>query len=430
MSTPEHRKPASAFDDLLDGDASSSDVVRTITDEAQANRQAARDAMKRAASHVRTQGEHAARAAHEKAQAVGVSVRRHAPAVVGSVRREFAKPIRWRVVGPILAGSTVLAGAVLAVLLVWNAHRYAVLGEERTTAVVPLAAVLGDARSEPTPPPAAEAVIASPSPRVGTSPPVMALPAGTATTTDTVPTLPVPAPASPTLPTAPSEPSVATCTAAVPLLNGLFASGTSARTPEEIAWAAFGYRCAQNGLLSYGTAGYAPKESEKKADRPRRTVATTTDRRSARPSAPTDASSARGRSVTVPVAAPVPPLTPTVGAVTEPSAHPPGTCVQHGSATTSDGGAMANAPVQITGLDGSHFEQRTRTDGQGRFTVNVPAHARVRVVLRAPGYLDDVRETLNCAPVVLTGKKSNPLSSLFDAARRADRSIQGATGRR
>jgi hypothetical protein len=104
--------------------------------------------------------------------------------------------------------------------------------------------------------------------------------------------------------------------------------------------------------------------------------------------------------------------------------------VLRGSATTSDGGAMANVPVQIIGLNGSRFEQRINTGGEGRFAANVPAGARVRVVLRARGYLDDVRETLNCAPVALTGRKSNPLSSLFDAARRADRSIQGATGHR
>jgi hypothetical protein len=91
---------------------------------------------------------------------------------------------------------------------------------------------------------------------------------------------------------------------------------------------------------------------------------------------------------------------------------------------------MPDAPIEISGLDGSRFRQKINADAEGRFSVSVPFGARVRVMLRARGYRDDVRETLGCAAIALTGTKSNPLSSLFDAARRADRSIKGATGGR
>lgn len=422
MSIPEPNKTPSAFDDLLDGEPSSPNAFRDIADEAKANREAAQASVKRAASHARARAEHAARVAHEKAHAVGISVRRHAPSVIECVRNELAKPIRWRVVGPIMVGSTILAGAVLAVLLAWNAHRIAMLDEQSATAGAASLPAAAPTTSDPAP----TAPLVTTPPSTPTVSVVAATPVAAEPTHD----VPVVAPVFPSLPPAPSEPSLANCTAAVPLLNGLFASASTARTPEEIVWAAFGYRCAQNGALTYGKAGYAPKETEKKTDGARRPLATANDNEPVRPSVRADKTTSRGRSTPAPAVAAVKPPTPTATALPAAPTSPPGMCALRGSASTTEGGALANVPVQITGLDSSRFEQRISTDGEGHFIANVPTGTRLRVVLRARGYLDDVRETLNCAPVALTGKKSNPFSSLFDAARRADRSIQGATGRR
>lgn len=434
MSSPEPTQPSNAFDDLLDGDPSHTEAFRSITDEAQASREEARESVKRAASHVRTRGEHAARAAHEKAHAIGASVRRHAPSISARVRRELAKPIRWRVVGPILVGSTALAGTVLAALLAWNAHHFSKLDERGTTvpATTPSTVAQSGSLSATAALSVAAPSTASPAPPDATSQSALAAPGATATISvpEAAPAAPEAASVSPVLPRAPSEPSIANCTAAVPLLNGLFASAAHARTPEEIAWAAFGYRCAQNGALTYGKAGYAPKETERKPESAHRPDGKAAGSELVRPSVRTDKPGSRGGSAAVPVSAAAQPLTPKATVVPAAPTSLPGICALRGSATTTEGDAMANVPVQITGLDGSRFEQRISTDEVGRFTANVLAGARVRVVLRARGYLDDVRESLNCSPVALTGKKSNPFSSLFDAARRADRSIQGATGHR
>jgi hypothetical protein len=224
---------------------------------------------------------------------------------------------------------------------------------------------------------------------------------------------------------------VTNCSAAVPLLNGLFADAAHARTPEELAWAAFGYRCAQSGALTYDKAGYAAKgmARQTEAQHPPAEVKTADSpatRPTARPAKPA-AASAKAKAPTAP-AAPV-----VSSPVTRVSASTPtalGTCVLHGTTNTNDGVAIPSAPVEIAGVDGQRFEQRTTSDAQGHFQVSVPTGSRMRVVLRAHGYLDDVLESMNCSPVALSGKKSNPFSSLFDAARRADRSIQGGTGHR
>lgn len=421
-----------AFDDLLDGEGSGTDTLRSVTENTHAEREAARDSVKRAAAHMRQSGGHAARAAHEKAHAIRASVRRHAPSAMERVRAELAKAIRWRVVGPIMVGSVVLGGAVLATLLAWNAHRFSKLDEQGVTAPVSVPFVpapqIAPATAAPREVPltfaAGSTGMSVPSPIVTAQPTLVAAPSEPARDPDSVKSDST----TPALPPAPSEPTISACVAAVPLLNGLFASAKHAKTPDEIAWAVFGYRCAQNGALTYSHAGYSAPQAPKKAEGSHAEGAASNipARASVRATKATSSDPAtRGSSV---AAAPLPPSrTPAVPVV--PTAAP-GTCALHGSATTVDGVPMSSAPIQISGLDGSLAEQRVSTDATGQFSVSVPSGTRVRVVLRARGYLDDVRETLNCAPVALTGKKSNPFSSLFDAARRADRSIQSATGRR
>jgi hypothetical protein len=200
----------------------------------------------------------------------------------------------------------------------------------------------------------------------------------------------------------------------------LFASSAHARTADEIAWAAFGYRCVQNGALSYSPSGYAPAAPRVKDGGARtdaRAGAARTPKLAAKPKSSVAATTAPRSTASSPLPTPAP-------------ANALGACVLRVTATTTEGSVMPNVPVYITGAGGSRFEQRVNTDGEGRLTANVPTNARVRVILRARGYLDDVHESMNCAPVALTGKKSNPLSSMFDAARRADRSIQDAIGRR
>ncbi len=419
-----------AFDDLLDGDTPSPDALRKVAESAQADREAARDSVRRAAAHVRERGEHAARTAHEKAHAIGASVRRRAPSVAARVRQELAVPIRWRVVGPILAGSTVVAGAVLAALLAWNGHRYSMSEEQKTMVVkavpeapapsvaateVAAASVAPTAVATPTPTPATAAI---PTQSAGASPSAPAAPNVDVDLTSSLPALPP----------APIEATVQNCTAAVPLLNGLFASTGQVRTPEQIAWAGFGYRCAQSGALTYGNAGYAPRPSQKARDEPRPMEGKAGSAESKRTPARTPKPPGRASKSQAPAVASVPQgATPALAAA---PASAPGTCVLRGTASTTEGAAMPDAPIEISGLDGSRYRQKINADAEGRFSVSVPSGARVRVMLRARGYRDDVRETLGCAAIALTGTKSNPLSSLFDAARRADRSIKGATGGR
>jgi hypothetical protein len=305
-------------------------------------------------------------------------------------------------------------------LLAWNTHRFAVLEAQ------------GAATEQHSAPPAAESVASKvPDVVVPKAPPVASTSTApnTITPTPTVATPPVAAqsepvigtPVAPTLPPAPGEPSRERCAAAVPLLNGLFASGAHARTPDEIAWAAFGYRCVQNGALSYSPSGYAPAAPRAKDGGARTDARVGATTRTPKPTAKPKTSVAATTTPPPIASAPLPTPAP---------ANALGACVLRVTATTTEGSVMPNVPVHITGVDGSRFEQRANTDGEGRLAANIPNGARVRVVLRARGYLDDVRESTNCAPVALTGKKSNPLSSIFDAARRADRSIQDATGRR
>lgn len=426
MSNTKPNAGSDAFDDLLDGGTPTTDALRTATEQAHAVREAARESVKRAAAHMRERSEHATRSAHERAHAIGASVRRHAPTVANRIRHELATPIRWRIVGPIMAGSTVLAGGILAGLLAWSAHRFPKLDEPDAPAApavvspAPAPAALDGAPSVvPMPAPAAPPAD-KPGPSVAATPPIPAPPPASVESS----------PATPALPPAPTEPTVQNCAAAVPLLNGLFASANRARTPDEIAWAAFGYRCAQSGALTYSNAGYALKSAELKPEKPRLVEAKPPAGEPMRTPARATKAPARDANAHAPVVATIPqaPAPTTAMPVTPTPA--PETCVLRGTASTTEGAPMPNAPVEITGLDGSHFRQQVSADAAGRFTVSVPSGARVRAVLRARGYLDDVRETLNCAPIVLTGKKSNPFSSIFDAARRADRSIKGATGGR
>lgn len=409
-----------AFDDLLDGDTPTPGALRKVAESAQADREAARDSVRRAAAHVRQRGAHAARTAHEKAHAIGASVRRRAPSVAARVRQELAVPIRWRVIGPILGGSAVVAGAVLAALLAWDGHRYSMPEEPKAMVVkaVPGAPAPSGAATEVAAPTATPSTAAIPTQSASASPSAPATSHG-----DVEPETSLPA-----LPPAPTEATVQNCTAAVPLLNGLFASTGQARTPEQIAWAGFGYRCAQSGALTYSNAGYAARSSQKARDEPRPTEgkagSAESERTPARtPKPPGRAATSQARAVaSVPQGA-----TPALAAA---PASAPGTCVLRGTASTTEGAAMPGAPIEISGLDGSRFRQKINADAEGRFSVSVPSGARVRVMLRARGYRDDVRETLGCAAIALTGTKSNPLSSIFDAARRADRSIKGATGGR
>ena len=422
MTDSKSIKAHGAFDDLLDDDAPTAEAIHDIADDARTEREAAREGVRRVAAHVRDRGVQAGRLAHEKAHALGASVRRHAPSVAGRLRaavaREIATPIRWCVVAPILLGSVAASGGVLAALLAWNTHRFALLEAQ------------GASTEQRSAPAAAESTVSKvPDVVAPKAPPVASTPAApnTITPSPTVVTPPVAAqsepviatPVAPTLPPVPGEPSRESCGAAVPLLNGLFA-GAHARTPDEIAWAAFGYRCVQNGALSYSTSGYAPaaphiKEGGARTDP--RVGAARTPKPAAKPKTSVAATTAPPSTASAPLPAPTP-------------ANAPAICVLRVSATTAEGSVMPNVPVQIISSGGSGFEQRANTDGEGRLTANIPTGARVRVVLRARGYLDDVRESTNCASVTLTGKKSNPLSSIFDAARRADRSIQDATGRR
>jgi hypothetical protein len=423
MTDSKSTKAHGAFDNLLDDDAPTAEAIHDIADNARAEREAAREGVRLVAAHLRDRGEQAARLAHEKAHALGTSVRRHTPSVAGRLRaavaRQIATPIRWRVVAPILLGSVAASAGVLAALLAWNTHRFAVLETQ------------GVAPEQHSAPPAAESV-ATKVPDVASETPVAAPTPNAPNTITPSPTVAVPpvaaqsepaiaTPITPTLPPVPGEPSRESCAAAVPLLNGLFASGAHARTPDEIAWAAFGYRCVQNGALSYSPSGYAPAAPRAKDGGAR------TD---ARVSATTHTPKPTAKPKTSVAATTTPPPIASAPLPTPAPANALGACVLRVTATTTEGSVMPNVPVYITGVGGSRFEQRVNTDGEGRLTANVPTNARVRVILRARGYLDDVRESMNCAPVALTGKKSNPLSSIFDAARRADRSIQDATGRR
>lgn len=409
-----------AFDDLLDGDTPTPDALRKVAESAQADREAARDSVRRAAAHVRQRGEHAARTAHEKAHAIGASVRRRAPSVAARVRRELAVPIRWRVIGPILGGSAVVAGAVLAALFAWNGHRYAMPEEQKTRAVktVSEAPAPSVAATEVAAPTATPSTAAIPTQSAGASP---SAPAASNVDVERKTSLAA-------LPPAPTEATVQNCTAAVPLLNGLFAATGQARTPEQIAWAGFGYRCAQSGALTYSNAGYAPRPSQQARDEPRPMEGKAGSAESERTPARTPKPPGRAATSQAPAVASVPQGA-THALATAP-ASAPGTCVLRGTASTTEGAAMPGAPIEISGLDGSRFRQKINADAEGRFSVSVPSGARVRAMLRARGYRDDVRETLGCAAIALTGTKSNPLSSLFDAARRADRSIKGATGGR
>ena len=419
-----NRKPDSdgdAFFHLLEGD--NNDSLRDVADDVRAERDATRDNVRRAASHARQGGEHAARWTHEKAQAIGASVRQRAPVVAGYMRQKLAVPIRWRVIIPIMLCAAILAIAFLLTPLLlssWHASK----GDEQ------IAALQSPEKGTP--------VVSAPA-SVVVGPPASPTPEATGGTNDLAPPVPAappvlaesstpqasPVPESPALPPTPANATVESCSVAVPLLNGLLGSATRAKTKDEIAWAAFGYLCAQSGALAYSNDGYAVKAEDKKEAE-------------AGKSKPTPASGAAATPATLPSKSVKPSVKPratvatTVPAPRTPApAQPvpvPATCVLRGTVMTVDHTAIADAPVEISWDEGAKIKQRVKTDTSGRFSVvDVPSAARVRVMLRARGYRDDVRESVNCGPVALVAEKSNPLSSLFDAARRVDRSIQKAT---
>jgi hypothetical protein len=76
----DRKQTRNAFDDLLEGDEpTASPKPGLIADGARADLATVRDDTKRAAAHVRERGQQAARQAHERAHAIGASVRRELP---------------------------------------------------------------------------------------------------------------------------------------------------------------------------------------------------------------------------------------------------------------------------------------------------------------------------------------------------------------
>ena len=433
-----------AFDDLLDGDeASTPPKPGLIADGARADLATVRDDTKRAAAHVRERGQQAARQAHERAHAIGASVRRELPGGVAHVRAAVAgqmRAIRWRAVAkPLLIGSAVILVAFAGALYL-NAKRIHDL-EAQDAQGAPAAIATASAPTKTTnahglvatqyraasPVTATVATVPSVSPAAPAAVPVAPI----------APVAQTAVPVASSLPPVPSEANAGTCALALPTLNTLYAL-VRARSPMEETWIRFGYDCLGRGALIAAGSGFAlpptpvasrlsvvaPIENHEELRR-----ATTTDeprqaRESTTPRVKKQAPVAAPRAVAeVPHAVPVSPAP-------LPQTQP-GTCVLRGVVTTTEGAPMPDAPVSLVGIGGARFETIARTDAAGRFAAEgIPSSVRVRATLRAHGYLDDVRETTNCAPIGLTGKKSNPLSSLFDAARRADRSIKGATGQR
>jgi hypothetical protein len=202
-------------------------------------------------------------------------------------------------------------------------------------------------------------------------------------------------------------------------LNDLYRLKKS-RTAEEQAWLRFGYDCLGHGQLAAGRDGFALPEAVRQrgvdkpsagdsatgVSRPKKVITRASEQ------TPKSVGTSAQAALVVPIAPVVPPAS--------------STCTLRGTAMNSEGRPITNAPIEITGI-GEMFASTAMADAAGRFAVDgVPMAGRIRVVLRARGYLDDVRETVGCSvPVALVGKKSNPLGSLFDAARRADRSMQG-----
>lgn len=438
------KQSQSAFDDLLDGDeASTSPKSGLIADGARADLATVRDDAKRAAAHVRERGQQAARQAHERAHAIGASVRRELPGRVANVRAAVAlqmKTIRWRAVAkPLLIGSAVILAA-LAGALYLNAKRIHDL-EAQDAQGAPAATATASAPTNTTNAHglvATQYSAASPvAATVATVPSVSPAAPAAVPVTPIAPVAQTAVPVASSLPPVPSEANAGTCALALPTLNTLYAL-TRARSPMEETWIRFGYDCLGRGALTAAGSGFslpaspvaskpsvvAPIENHEESrratatDEPRQARASTTPRvKKPAPTAPPH-----------PVAE-VPHAVAASPALIPPTQ--PGTCILRGVATTKDGAPMADAPVSLVGIGGARFETTARTDSAGRFAAEgIPSSVRVRATLRAHGYLDDVREITNCAPIALTGKKSNPLSSLFDAARRADRSIQGATGHR
>jgi hypothetical protein len=385
------RRPENARPDERIADGARTDLAEVAAD------------ARRAAAHMRERGSHAMRSARERAATMGPAVRGQARAALGATRS-----IAWGKVGAV--GLAVVAIVIGGVAL----QKYGFLKND--------GASVANATVEQNSEPSVRAVSAAPSaavPQTKADPPIA---------TDSVPSTPVanavPAVAAPTpvLAPVPGEANAGTCALALPTLNDLYALKRP-RTTEEQAWLRFGYDCLGRAQLAAGVGGFELPERVKERGGEKTSANTTAAAGVAAPMktrahAPEKTMKPVGVAATVPAVVPTAPVVPV----------PPSTCTLRGTARTGDGRVIAGAPIEITGI-GAPFVSAATTDASGLFAIDgIPVGARVRVVLRARGYLDDVRETIGCSvPVALVGKKSNPLGSLFDAARRADRSIQGAT---
>lgn len=103
------------------------------------------------------------------------------------------------------------------------------------------------------------------------------------------------------------------------------------------------------------------------------------------------------------------------------------TCTLRGSVADAKGAALAAARVSIVGLGRSSLTRNVETDSAGGFATELPRGSRVRVSVRARGHREAIVETESCSALpTLLLKRGNPLTSLFDAARRADRKIGDA----
>lgn len=211
-------------------------------------------------------------------------------------------------------------------------------------------------------------------------------------------------------PPVPPTSSAALCSLGLTTLNRIHGL-TRSPSPSEQEWTRFGYECVSKGWLTATAKGFAPLNNTSPsrpsvASVPARPPTTTPRNPKAVP--------ARHTAPTV-VAAPAAPMPPT-----------PKLCALRGSVSKSDGSPLANATVMVEGLGGSVLSRRLETDASGTFTVSdLPPALRVRVLVRARGFQDGVVVGTSCAPLPpIKLKKSNLLSVVRDATRRADRKLK------
>lgn len=152
-------------------------------------------------------------------------------------------------------------------------------------------------------------------------------------------------------------------------------------------------------------------EAADRADRSAHVAANT--RATARDAHRRAGASARGEAPTVRNALPAPAVA--------------ATCTLRGSVADAKGAALAAARVYIVGLGRSSLARNVETDSAGGFATELPRGSRVRVSVRARGHREAIVETDSCSALpTLLLKRGNPLTSLFDAARRTNRKIGDA----